>query len=131
MNLLQGILPPVLTILHLFRKYLSDPTEDVRVATETILADFLRETRDVTVVRKRSEEQAKSKQDSEPNEQPRRPDTDKESLPDITLGHSERAAFISENDVLSNDDSDLTPKDDPLSESDYRDTGGRSYMCSQ
>jgi vacuole morphology and inheritance protein 14 len=45
-------------------KYLSDPTEDVRVATENILADFLREIRQVTSVRKRAEEQAKSKRDT-------------------------------------------------------------------
>ncbi|KAJ7801092.1 hypothetical protein B0H14DRAFT_3489969 [Mycena olivaceomarginata] len=45
-------------------KYLSDPTEDVRVATETLLADFVHEIRDVSTVRKRAEEQAKSKADS-------------------------------------------------------------------
>jgi vacuole morphology and inheritance protein 14 len=44
------------------RKYLSDPTEDVRVATEHLLADFLREVRHVTNVRKKIEERAKAKQ---------------------------------------------------------------------
>ncbi|KAF8663444.1 hypothetical protein AX16_001014 [Volvariella volvacea WC 439] len=42
-------------------KYLSDPIEDVRVATETLLGDFLREIHNVAVVRKRMEEDAKSK----------------------------------------------------------------------
>jgi len=32
------------------RKYLSDPTEDVRVATENVLSDFLKEIHDITVV---------------------------------------------------------------------------------
>lgn len=39
-------------------KYLSDPTEDVRVATENLLADFLREIRDVSELRRRHEERA-------------------------------------------------------------------------
>ncbi|KAG9317824.1 vacuolar protein 14 C-terminal Fig4p binding-domain-containing protein [Chiua virens] len=41
-------------------KYLSDPTEDVRVATENILADFLREIRDISALRHRQEEIAES-----------------------------------------------------------------------
>lgn len=44
-------------------KYLSDPIEDVRTATETILADFLREIRQITKVRKEAED-AKAKQDA-------------------------------------------------------------------
>lgn len=39
-------------------KYLSDPTEDVRVATENLLADFVREIRDVSELRRRHEEVA-------------------------------------------------------------------------
>ncbi|KAI6166239.1 vacuolar protein 14 C-terminal Fig4p binding-domain-containing protein [Pisolithus thermaeus] len=39
-------------------KYLSDPTEDVRVATERLLADFVREIRDVSELRRRHEELA-------------------------------------------------------------------------
>jgi vacuole morphology and inheritance protein 14 len=41
----------------LSRKYLSDPTEDVRIAAENQLAEFLREIREVTIVRKHREEQ--------------------------------------------------------------------------
>jgi vacuole morphology and inheritance protein 14 len=41
---------------HFYRKYLEDPTEDVKIATENILADFLKEIRDVTAVQKRMEE---------------------------------------------------------------------------
>lgn len=40
-------------------KYLSDPTDDVRVATEVVLSEFLKEIRDITsVARKASGEQA-------------------------------------------------------------------------
>ena len=37
------------------RKYLSDPTEDVRVATENLLADFLKEIRDISIGYKNKE----------------------------------------------------------------------------
>ncbi|KIY49481.1 ARM repeat-containing protein, partial [Fistulina hepatica ATCC 64428] len=37
-------------------KYLSDPTEDVRVATESLLGEFLREIRNVSQLRPRTEE---------------------------------------------------------------------------
>lgn len=43
----------------LSRKYLSDPGEDVRVATEVVLSEFLKEIRDITAVaRKTQNEQA-------------------------------------------------------------------------
>ncbi|OBZ70045.1 Protein VAC14 [Grifola frondosa] len=79
--------------------YLSDPTDDVRVATENILADFLREIRDVTIVQRRHEEQLKNKRDfagADQSQQARRAEGDK--LPDITMAHSERAPFIPEHD---------------------------------
>ncbi|KAH9959873.1 vacuolar protein 14 C-terminal Fig4p binding-domain-containing protein [Russula dissimulans] len=44
-------------ILDGLLKYLSDPTEDVRIAAENQLAEFLREIREVTIVRKHREEQ--------------------------------------------------------------------------
>ncbi|KAH7887391.1 vacuolar protein 14 C-terminal Fig4p binding-domain-containing protein [Phlebopus sp. FC_14] len=69
-------------------KYLSDPTEDVRVATENILADFLREIHEVSVIHQRQEEYVESSEQ-------RRPD---EALPDITMSHNERALFIPESD---------------------------------
>ncbi|KAG2069275.1 ARM repeat-containing protein [Suillus decipiens] len=93
-------------------KYLSDPTEDVRVATENILADFLREIRDVSMVRQNKEEHAESSE-------LRRPD---EKLPDITMSHSERALFIPESDFGHDHDGEYSLKDDHKSE-DYRGTG--------
>lgn len=93
-------------------KYLSDPTEDVRVATENILADFLREIRDVSMVRQRKEEHAESSD-------LRRSD---EKLPDITMSHSERALFIPESDFGHDHDGEYSLKDEHKSE-DYRGTG--------
>lgn len=111
------------------RKYLSDPTEDVRVATETLLADFLREIREVTIVNQQTEEQVKAKRDSEVADSLRRSHT-QENLPDLTLDHSERAAFISENGSQTNFDDESALKDDDASDPGYRDTGGRiSFHC--
>lgn len=41
-------------------KYLSDPTEDVKVATEGVLADFLQEIQEITLLQKRKEEKARA-----------------------------------------------------------------------
>ncbi|KAL4247019.1 VAC14 family protein [Abortiporus biennis] len=83
-------------------KYLSDPTEDVRIATEKLLGDFLREIRDVTIVQKQHEEQLRAKREAEIAELARKAEAEKEKLPDITMAHPERASFIPETD---NDDS--------------------------
>jgi vacuole morphology and inheritance protein 14 len=42
------------------RKYLSDPTEDVKVATEGVLADFLHEIQEITLLQKRKEDKARA-----------------------------------------------------------------------
>lgn len=57
-------LPPAL-VSYSLRKYLSDPTEDVRVATETLLADLLRELREVSSLRKRSDLEQSDKEKPE------------------------------------------------------------------
>ncbi|KAJ7229408.1 vacuolar protein 14 C-terminal Fig4p binding-domain-containing protein [Mycena haematopus] len=102
-------------------KYLSDPTEDVRVATETLLADFVREIRDVSTVRKRTEEQAKSKRDSASLRHSDLGGDDR--LGDFSVDNSERSAFIADNEdnFAYGDESAL--KDDAPSDVDYRDTG--------
>ncbi|KAJ7087383.1 vacuolar protein 14 C-terminal Fig4p binding-domain-containing protein [Mycena crocata] len=102
-------------------KYLSDPTEDVRVATETLLADFVREIRDVSIVRKRAEEKARSKRDSSSI---LRSDTGGDDrLPDFSVDQSERSAFIAENDDQSNYGDESALKDEAATDVDYRDTG--------
>ncbi|KAJ7774089.1 armadillo-type protein, partial [Mycena olivaceomarginata] len=102
-------------------KYLSDPTEDVRVATETLLADFVREIRDVSTVRKRAEEQAKSKADSSSVRHSDFGGDDR--LGDFSVDHSERSAFIADNDDHSAYDDESALKDDAPTDVDYRDTG--------
>ncbi|KAH7916223.1 vacuolar protein 14 C-terminal Fig4p binding-domain-containing protein [Hygrophoropsis aurantiaca] len=96
-------------------KYLSDPIEDVRVATENILADFLREIRDVSVVRQRQEDHADGASEHRRAE---------EKLPDITMSHSERALFIpEESEGALEIDGEYGIKDEPKSEKDFRGTG--------
>ncbi|KAF7332341.1 Heat repeat containing protein [Mycena kentingensis (nom. inval.)] len=99
-------------------KYLSDPTEDVRVATETLLADFVREIRDITIVRKRADEKAKSQRDAASIKQS---DHGDDRLPEFSVDPSERAVFLPENDERSTYGEDL--KDDAPTDIDYRDTG--------
>lgn len=95
------------------------------MATEILLADFLREIRDVSNVRRKHEEQAKIKKDKELSEPIRRPDPDKEKLPDITLSHPERAAFLQEDDaVFSDTEGEPSVKDEIRSDADHRDNGG-------
>ncbi|KAF7290927.1 Heat repeat containing protein [Mycena chlorophos] len=98
-------------------KYLSDPTEDVRVATETLLADFVREIREITIVRKRAEEKARSQRDNSSIPQS---DVD-DRLPDFSVDPSERAVFLPENDG-SNWEEAVSKEDAPI-DIDYRDTG--------
>ncbi|EPQ59169.1 ARM repeat-containing protein [Gloeophyllum trabeum ATCC 11539] len=105
-------------------KYLSDPTEDVKIQTENVLADFLREIRDVTLVRKRNEEQARLKQKADAAESKSQNDGEKNSSSDITPTHTEKAMFISEReDSIAGYDSDEATKEDLGSTSELRDTG--------
>ncbi|KAI0353073.1 ARM repeat-containing protein [Trametes cingulata] len=102
-------------------KYLSDPTDDVRVATESLLAEFLREIRHVTMVQKRQEEQARARREATITESSRRADGDREKLPEITMDHPERGAFISEHDDVF--DNDLEDSSDRHDDQETRDTG--------
>ena len=113
--------------LVLLRKYLSDPIEDVRVATETLLGEFLREIQDVTVVRKRNEERLKSKKDKDLVEPARRSEHTQDNLLDVVLTHSERAAFISEYDGVFDRGTESALKEESHSEADGHDTGGKAH----
>jgi hypothetical protein len=44
-------------------KYLSDPGEDVRAATEVVLSEFLKEIRDITAVARKSQSEQAPKRD--------------------------------------------------------------------
>ncbi|KAF5393194.1 hypothetical protein D9757_001237 [Collybiopsis confluens] len=96
-------------------KYLSDPTEDVRVATEVLLADLLREIREVSVVSRRSEKLARSTHDAD-SVYP----SDGIQTGEGFITHSpERPAF------MHDDSPDYNPeyREDSGSDYDVRDTG--------
>ncbi|KAH9482513.1 Protein VAC14-like protein [Psilocybe cubensis] len=101
-------------------KYLSDPTEDVRVATENLLADFLRELRDVTIVSRQLNQQTKSKA---PTDSLRKADVDGEKLPDLTRENAERALYMLENDEHRSANNHLGGGEDYYSDEDDRDIG--------
>ncbi|KAF8915375.1 vacuolar protein 14 C-terminal Fig4p binding-domain-containing protein [Mucidula mucida] len=104
-------------------KYLSDPLEDVRVATKTLLAEFLREIRDVSVVqRKPTESIYQFKRDSDRADSIR-PSERSEKILDLSVEDAERAAFIVDHEERSSYDHESTLKEDHTSEFDYRDTG--------
>jgi vacuole morphology and inheritance protein 14 len=104
-HLLGGLLYEAILILTPFlsylppRKYLSDPTEDVRIAAENQLAEFLREIREVTVVRKHREEQERLRE-ANPEENTEAEGT-KERSSDIAISDPDRATVHSSNLPLS------------------------------
>jgi vacuole morphology and inheritance protein 14 len=99
----------------------------VRTATENVLADFLRELRDVTAVNRINEEQAKDV--SVPNTA-RRSDTAQEKAPEQEV--LERSAFIAQIDEKSNLDNESAIKDEysPMTDVAERDTGGELHIYS-
>ncbi|KAF8165594.1 vacuolar protein 14 C-terminal Fig4p binding-domain-containing protein [Crassisporium funariophilum] len=102
-------------------KYLSDPTEDVRVATENLLADFLREIRDVTSVSRQLYQHARTKT---PAESIRRVEVEVDKLPDLTLENAERALYMLENDEQEPSvHGSVAGRNDVASDVDDRDTG--------
>ena len=111
-----------MTYVH-FSKYLSDPTEDVRVATENLLADLLREIRDVTTVSRQLPQRPKSKT---PAESLPRVETEVEVLPDLNLESAERALLMLENDEqeTSAHGSQTSARNAGSLEFDDRDIGG-------
>jgi vacuole morphology and inheritance protein 14 len=112
----------------LCRQYLSDPNEDVRVATETLLGELLREIREVTVVRKRYEEHMKAKRENGTAEPGRRAENIQERLMDVTMTSSEHAVFLSESYGGISDDLELAQREDHHSEADGRDTDSKSRL---
>jgi vacuole morphology and inheritance protein 14 len=92
-----------------------------------LLADFLREVREVTLLQKQHEAQAKVRRDAELEEEVRRAENEREKLPDITMVHSERAMFVPENGV--EDGREKEPTGSEL-EVDHRDTGGECLCLS-
>lgn len=103
-------------------KYLSDPTEDVRIATENQLGEFLREIREVTIVRKVKEEQYRAHEAEQAERS--RPDAEKEKLSDVNPPQADPAVFLrnSESALDENDNEKINGADE--SDIPERDTGG-------
>ncbi|KAG8932960.1 hypothetical protein FRC02_000311 [Tulasnella sp. 418] len=101
-------------------QYLSDPTADVRVATENLLAEFLQEVRDIAIAQKRREEKLRQQKEKEAALEKSGKDVDQDNLPDITVVMSGKASFIAaDEDAVSVHDSDSEGGD----EMPDRDTG--------
>ena len=106
------------------RKYLSDPTEDVRVATENLLADFLREIRDVTEVQKKHEAQLRAKREAA--EQSHRVDNEKDKAQEIIIPGPDRGGPFLDGDDGAFDDSSLASPEEKQSDHPGRDVGRES-----
>jgi vacuole morphology and inheritance protein 14 len=108
-HLLDGLLYEVILILTPFlsylppRKYLSDPTEDVRIAAENQLAEFLREIREVTVVRKHREEEERLREVRPEEDNWTEAEGTKERSSDMATSDPDRATFPSSNLPLSSE----------------------------
>ncbi len=77
--------------------YLSDPTDDdVRIATENLLADFLREIQEIALVQRRTQDKETSSNNPQVLDTPRVPGDEKEKLPEITMLNNDSAAFLPE-----------------------------------
>jgi vacuole morphology and inheritance protein 14 len=131
-HLLDGLLCEVILILTPFwsylspRKYLSDPTEDVRIAAENQLAEFLREIREVTVVRKHREEERLQEARPEENNWTEA-EGKKERSSDIAISDPDRTTFNGSNLPLSSE----TEKQNEDLELDMneRNVGGMFPQC--
>jgi len=109
------------------RKYLSDPTEEVTTAAENLLADFLREVREIAAVNKKKQERLEAKRLANRLEQERfaamnvalngksledRPATDSRNFPNTGEGTGLEA-------------SSPTGEKQELETANERDTGGK------
>lgn len=94
------------------------------MATENLLAAFLHEIREVTVVQRRFEEQMKARREAVLAEQTRRieGEADKEKLPDSVTTHPESAASVPESEDAISEDNLETVEEKP---EDGRDAGGQ------
>lgn len=90
------------------------------MATESLLAEFLKEIRDVTLVTRELEQATKRKT---PVDSIHRPEVEGEKLPDINLENAERALYM-----LENDEHDA-PHEEDMSDIDPNDTGGTRLLC--
>jgi len=137
-HLLDGLLYEYIFILTLFlsyfqpRKYLSDPTEDVRIAAENQLAEFLREIREVTIVRKHREEQERLRE-AKPEEKIRAEvEQIKERSSDLSVSSdTERVSFLNGNLPLASSSEAEKLNGDIEFDTSERDVGGTLHLWVQ
>lgn len=122
------ILTPFLSYLP-FRKYLSDPTEDVRIATENQLAEFLREIREVTIVRKHREEQERLREPKLEESSWVEAEAIQERSSDIAISDAERATALNGNlPLASSSEADKQHEEVGLDPNE-RNAGGKFWRC--
>jgi len=114
------------------RKYLSDPTEDVRIAAENQLAEFLREIREVTIVRKHREEQEHLRE-AKPEEKIRAEvEQTKERSSDISvISETEGISLLNGNLPLAPSSETEKPNRGIELDMNERDVGGAFHLCMQ
>ncbi|KAH9055609.1 ARM repeat-containing protein [Lactarius vividus] len=105
-------------------KYLSDPTEDVRIAAENQLAEFLREIREVTIVRKHREEQQRAGDvESEDHNRVDAERVKERSSDTAALSDTERVSFLNGDSSLALPLDVEKPNGDAESDVHERDVG--------
>ena len=111
------------------RKYLSDPTEDVRIAAENQLAEFLREIREVTIVRKHREEQDRLREPKPEENNWAEVEAIKERSSDIVISDTERATFLNGNLPPAPSSESDKQNDEVELDVDERNVGGTFWLC--
>lgn len=94
----------------------------MRVATENLLGEFLREIQEITMVQRAFAERAR--REAEGEHPSRKTDVEKDKLPDITMASSERATFLPEHDDDFSDDESTTPVEEKETE-EVRERGSK------
>lgn len=90
-------------LILLRRKYLTDPTEDVKVATEGVLADFLHEIQDITILQKHKEEKARAAREVSNAQAGKGDDTKVTPVSEAENEQLSRGAFMPDGDEKSVD----------------------------
>ena len=134
-HLLDGLLYELIFILTPFssyllpRKYLSDPTEDVRIAAENQLAEFLREIREVTIVRKHREEQEHLREPKPEENTWSETEAIKERSSDIAISDTERATYPNGNLPLALSSETDKQNEEVALDINERNVGGMFLWC--
>ena len=119
-------------------KYLADDSVDVRTATENVLADFLREIRDIAKIKKQQSEEAQARvlanggpaNGDHTGRSLRRRDS-KTTMESSTAGGSERESWAEEEEADGFGKADGGEDDDQSDEEDWQGKGSGSWIPGQ